>query len=157
MVVEEWCLLTTLSKRWLGAGMVGRLVARTSSASGPGLRPWLPRATNDLDAQGHGRARWYQAAPGRRRLALSPLALPVPSLCVASPPAPPTLCTERSAGAQLIRDTNSLRPTRYRPVSRRPLCLCSMYSCLVMAQICQVLKSLKETWLLSGIFMFYYS
>ena len=53
LVVEEWCLLTTLSKRWLGAGMVGRLVARTSSASGPGLRPWLPRATNDLDAQGH--------------------------------------------------------------------------------------------------------
>ena len=71
--------------------MVGRLVARTSSASGPGLRPWLPRATNDLDAQGHGRARWYQAAPGRRRLALSPLALPVPSLCVASPPAPTNL------------------------------------------------------------------
>ena len=70
--------------------MVGRLVARTSSASGPGLRPWLPRATNDL-AQGHGRARWYQAAPGRRRLALSPLALPVPSLCVASPPAPSNL------------------------------------------------------------------
>ena len=53
MLVEEWCLLTTLSKRWLGAGMVGRLVARTSSASGPGLRPWLPRATNDLQAQGH--------------------------------------------------------------------------------------------------------
>ena len=123
--------------------------------------PWTP----SLAPQGHERsprtgphrAPWYQAAPGRRRLALSPLALPVPSLCVASPPAPPTLCTERSAGAQLIRDTNSLRPTRYRPVSRRPLCLCSMYSCLVMAQNCQVLKSLKETWLLSGIFMFYYS
>ena len=27
--------------------------ARSSSASGPGLRPWLPRATNDLDTQGH--------------------------------------------------------------------------------------------------------
>ena len=55
LVVEEWCLLTTLSKRWLGAGMVGRLVARSSSAcsGGPGLRPWLPRATNDLDTQGH--------------------------------------------------------------------------------------------------------
>ena len=58
MLVEEWCLLTTLSKRWLGAGMVGRLVARTPRAlalalCGPGLRPWLPRATNDLDTQGH--------------------------------------------------------------------------------------------------------
>ena len=54
LVVEEWCLLTTLSKRWLGAGMVGRLVARLALAlCGPGLRPWLPRATNDLHAQGH--------------------------------------------------------------------------------------------------------
>ena len=32
MSVEEWCLLTTLSKRWLGAGMVGRLVARAARA-----------------------------------------------------------------------------------------------------------------------------
>ena len=30
-LVEEWCLLTTLSKRWLGAGMVGRLVARAAA------------------------------------------------------------------------------------------------------------------------------
>ena len=38
--------------------MVGRAVARAAPAlalalCGPGLRPWLPRATNDLDTQGH--------------------------------------------------------------------------------------------------------
>ena len=93
-LVEEWCLLTTLSKRWLGAGMVGRLVARVARALAL-VWPWTP----SLAPQGHERsprtgphrAPWYQAAPGRRRLALSPLALPVPSLCVASPLAPTNL------------------------------------------------------------------
>ena len=87
-LVEEWCLLTTLSKRWLGAGMVGRLVARAARALALAQWPWTP----SLAPQGHERSPpWYQAAPGRRRLALSPLALPVPSLCVASPPAPTNL------------------------------------------------------------------
>ena len=51
MLVEEWCLLTTLSKRWLGAGMVGRLVARVARALAL-VWPWTP----SLAPQGHERS-----------------------------------------------------------------------------------------------------
>ena len=63
--------------------LLWRCVALDSVPGSPG-----PRTISTHRAT---RAPWYQAAPGRRRLALSPLALPVPSLCVASPPAPTNL------------------------------------------------------------------
>ena len=104
-------LQNLVQERWPGAGLVGRLALMALPTRGPGLRPWLPRAT-----RGH----QHQPAPGCCRArgpelrAASRHQQPSPSaVCAPGPLRAGGLLLDQLS-AQLIQDTTRTAKCRWR-------------------------------------------